>query len=100
MKTRESQGSFITVIWALIGKVKEVCAAGVPIHPRADLVAGLVLRPVVVRSMQRRLAEEAQLSNRVFRYSSSHSCAASCASSNTVIRGRGTHSSAPKRRAK
>lgn len=71
MKTRESQGSFIAVIWMLMVKVQELCTAGVPIHPRADLAAGLLLGPVVSRSLQRRRAEEARFSNRVFRYSSS-----------------------------
>ena len=100
MKTRDTQGSFITVLWALIGKVKEVAETGVPIRRRADLVADLLLLPVVARSTQRRLAEEARLSNRVSRYSSSHSCEASCASSNSIARCWGTHSSAPERRAK
>jgi len=72
MKTRDTQGSFITVIWTLIGKVKELAATGVPIPPRADLVADLLLFPVVARTTQRRLAEEARLNGLVFRYSNSY----------------------------
>ena len=82
MKTRDTQGSFITLIWTLLAKVKDVINANcVPIHPRADVVADLFLRPVVCRSIQRRQAEEARLSNFVFRYSSSPPRATSCASS-------------------
>ena len=81
MKTRETQGSFITIIWTLITKIKEVVAGSVLIHPRADVVADLFLLPVISRMTQRRLAEEARLSDIVFRYSSSHPCASSCASS-------------------
>jgi hypothetical protein len=71
MKTRDTQGSFITIIWTLIGKVKELAATGVPIPPRAELVADLLLFPVVTRTMQRRQAEETRLGGLVFRYSSS-----------------------------
>ena len=38
--------------------------------PRAATVADLLLQPVVSRTMQRRLAEEARLSSIVFRFSS------------------------------
>jgi hypothetical protein len=72
MKTRDTQGSFIILIWTLIAKVKEVTSAPVvSIHPRADLVADLLLRPLIFRCMQRRQAEETRLSQRVFRYCSS-----------------------------
>ncbi len=72
MKTQDTQGSFITLIWTLIAKVKDVTSAtSVPIHPRADMATDLLLQPVVFRGMQRRLAEEASLSPRVFRFSSS-----------------------------
>ena len=72
MKTKYTQGSFITLIWTLEAKVKDVTtASGVPIHPRADMVAHLLLQPVVFRTMQRRLAEEARLCARVFRFSNS-----------------------------
>lgn len=71
MKTRDTQGSFIILIWTLIAKVKEVISVGsVSIHPRADVVAGLFLLPVVTRSIQRRQAEEAGIRDRVFRFSS------------------------------
>lgn len=86
MKTRDTQGSFITVIWELIAKVKEVVAGSFPIHPRADVVAGLLLLPVISRMTQRRLAEEARLGDMVFRYNSSSSRASSCASSSLAAR--------------
>jgi len=84
MSTRDTQGSFIRIIWALIVKVKELTATSVPIHPRADVVADLLLLPVVTRGTQRRQAEEARLSHMVFRYSSSNPCASSCASSSPL----------------
>jgi hypothetical protein len=72
MKAQGTQGSFITVIWTLIAKVKEVTGiASVPIHPRVDVVSDLLLQPLVSRSIQRRLVEEARLSPRVYRFSSS-----------------------------
>jgi hypothetical protein len=86
MKTRGTLGPFITVIWELIAKVKEVAAGSFPIHPRADVVADLLLLPVISRMTQRRVAEEARLSDMVFRYSSSSSCASSCASSSLSAR--------------
>jgi hypothetical protein len=71
MKTQDAQGSFITLIWTLIAKVKDVTtASSVPIPPRADMVTDLFLQPVVSRTMQRRLVEEACLNPRVFRFSS------------------------------
>ena len=76
MKTQDWQGSFITVIWTLIEKVKEVTADSVPIHPRAEVADDLFLLPVVSRAIQRRLVEDAHLSDLVFRYSSSDQCAA------------------------
>jgi len=78
MKTREPQGSFIILIWTLMTKVQQVCTAGVPIHPRADSVADLLLRPLVSRVALRRRAEEGRFSNLVVRYSSYHPCASSC----------------------
>ncbi len=71
MKTRDTQGSFIALIWTLIAKVKEVTnAVGIPIHPPAHMAADLLLLPVVSRSTQRRLAEDAGLNHRVYRFSS------------------------------
>ncbi len=71
MNTRDTQGSFIILIWTLIARVKELTRAPiVPIHPRADLVADLFLRPMVCRSMQRRRAEDASLNHRGYRFSS------------------------------
>ncbi len=76
MNTQDLQGSFITLIWTLIAMVKDITnvditkADGVPVHPRADMVADLLLQPVVSRSIQRRLIEEARLSPRVYRFSS------------------------------
>jgi len=71
MNTRQAQGSFVALIWTLIVMVKEtVNAPAVPISPRASAVADLLLQPVVSRSMQRRQAEEARLSPRVYRFSS------------------------------
>ena len=84
MSTRDTQGSFIRIIWALIGKVKELATNGVPIPPRDDVAADLLLLPVVTRGRQRRQAEEAHLSHMVFRYSSSNPCASSCASSSPL----------------
>lgn len=82
MKTRDTQGSFIILIWTLIVKVKEIANAPIaPVHPRADMLADLLLRPIVCRSMQRRQAEEDRLSHQVFRYSSSHSSTPSYTSS-------------------
>lgn len=71
MKTRDSQGAFISLIWTLIAKVKEVTnAASVPIYPHADMAADLLLLPVVSRSTQRRMAEDACFNHRVYRFSS------------------------------
>ncbi len=71
MNTQDMQGSFITLIWTLIGKVKDVTnAESVPVPPRADMVADLLLQPMVSRSMHRELVEEALLRPRVFRFSS------------------------------
>ena len=84
MKTRDTQGSFITLIWTLMAKVKEITNGnGVITYPRADMVADLLLLPVVSRTMQRQLVEEARVSNLVFRYSSSPPRASSCASSSS-----------------
>jgi hypothetical protein len=69
MNPRDAQGSFIALIWTLIAKVKEVTGS-VCIHPRPGVVADLVLLPVVTRSVQRRQAEEANLSHRAYRFSS------------------------------
>lgn len=82
VKTRNTQGSFIILIWTLIAKVKEIANAPmVLIYPHSDVVASLLLRPVISRCVQRRQAEEARLSQRVFRYSSSSSDAPSYVSS-------------------
>jgi hypothetical protein len=82
MKARSTQGSFIILIWTLIATVKRITAAPcVFVYPRADKVASLLLHPVLCRCMQRRQADEARLSQRVFRYSSSSSDAPSYASS-------------------
>ena len=87
MRTQNRQGSFITLIRTLLTKAKEVSDVAAnadtqssPIHPRAEVVANLlVLRAISVR-MQERLAEEERLAERVFRYSSSDPCAAGCSS--------------------
>ena len=74
VKTRNTQGSFIILIWTLIAKVKQIANAPVvPTYPRADIMPSLLLCPVICRCTQRRQAEEARLSQRVFRYSSSQS---------------------------
>jgi hypothetical protein len=74
----KTQGSFINLIWALIAKIKEVTRAPiVHIHPGAEVVAGLFLVPVICRNTMRGQAEEACLSERVFRYSSSQPFASS-----------------------
>jgi hypothetical protein len=71
MNTHHMQGSFITLIWTLIAKLKEVTTANsVSIPPRAGMVADLLLRPIMSRTMQRRLAEDASLNHRVYRFSS------------------------------
>lgn len=72
MKTRDTQGSFVGLIWTLIVTVKRLTAAPrVLIYPHVDMAAGFLLCPVICRCMQRQQAEEARLSQRVFRYSSS-----------------------------
>ncbi len=79
MKTRDTQGAFITLIWTLIAKVKEVTQTErLPIHPRAELVAELLLQSVVSRSTQRRLAEDASLNHRVYRFSSVNNVTPAC----------------------
>ena len=79
MKTRETQGSFIALIWTLIAKVKDVTnASNVLIHPQADIVADLILQPTVFRSMQRRLAEDASLNHRVYRFSNVDNATSPC----------------------
>lgn len=80
METHDTQGLFMIIIWTLIARVKELTESPiVPIHPRADLVTDLFLRPVISRSIRRQEAEDARLRNRIFRYSSPHPCASSCA---------------------
>ncbi len=82
MKTRDTHGAFIILIWTLIAKVQRFTEAScVPIYPRADMVTGLLLCPVIGRCMLRRQAEEARLSQQVFRYSSSQPNQASYTSS-------------------
>jgi len=79
MKTRDTQGAFITLIWTLIAKVKEITnAERLPIHPRADLVAALLLQSVVSRSTQRRLVEDASLNHRVYRFSNVDNATSIC----------------------
>ena len=79
MKPRDTKGAFISLIWTLIAKVKEVTnASGVPIHPHADVAADLLLLPVVSRSTQRRLAEDASLNLRVYRFSSVDNATSPC----------------------
>lgn len=71
MNRRDAQGSFIVLIWTLIAKVKDLAKTPIVLfHPRADMVADLLLRPLIDRSMQRRLAEDASLNHRVYRFSS------------------------------
>ncbi len=46
MKTRDTQGSFIILIWALIAKVEQLTnVPGVSTYPRAELVADLLTAP-------------------------------------------------------
>ena len=86
MNTRDTQGSFIILIWMLIAQVKEITKAPIAsFHPRAEVLADLLLRPVIYRSVQRQQAEEARLSQRVFRYSSSHPLIPSSSSSFTTV---------------
>jgi hypothetical protein len=71
MRTHDTQGSFIALISTPTAAVEETgTAESVSIHPRADFVAALLLEAVVFRSMQRRLAEEARLTPKVYRFSS------------------------------
>lgn len=82
MKTQNTQGSFILLIGTLIAKVQQFAyAPGVPLHPRGVMVASFLLRPLLCRCTQRRQAEEARLSQGVFRYCSSPSNTPSYASS-------------------
>jgi hypothetical protein len=79
MNTRDNQGAFITLIWTLIAKVKEIAdAPSGPIHPHADIEADLLLLPVVSRGTQRRLAEDATLNHRAYRFSSVDSATLAC----------------------
>jgi hypothetical protein len=79
MKTRDTQGAFISLIWTLIAKVKQITtASSVPIHPHADRAADLLLQPVVSRSTQRRLAEDASLNHQVYRFSSVNNATSLC----------------------
>ena len=84
MNTQDLQGSFITLIWTLIAMVKDITnvditkADSVPVHPRADMVANLLLQPMVSRSMHRELVEEARLSPRVYRFSSVANATPAC----------------------
>jgi len=71
MKTRDAQGSFITVTWTLIAKVKELADAPIVlVPPRADMADGSLLQPMISCSMHRELVKEARLDPRVLRSSS------------------------------
>jgi len=78
MKTRQTHGAFIALIWALMRKVEEVTTGSVCTHPRPDMAADLLLQPVVSRGLQRRLAEDAGLTHRVYRFSSVDNETATC----------------------
>lgn len=98
MKTEVRQGLFIT----LINLVRTLTAqpnqaAGVapntddadtvPISPRPDAVANLLLLRALSRAVQDRLATGADCNERVFRYSSSQPCTTSFSSSLSGVRG-------------
>jgi len=79
MNKRNAQGSFIVLIWTLIGKVKELAYAPIVlIPPRAAIMTDLLLRPVITRSKQRRLAEDASSDHRVYRFSSVDNATTPC----------------------
>jgi hypothetical protein len=91
MRTQDTQGSFITLIRTFLAKAKEVSdvapaastadTGSVPVHPRADVVANLLLLRVLSGKLQERLADQDRLGDRVFRYSSSDPCVRCSASS-------------------
>jgi len=67
---------------ALLAQAKEASeiasnadTESVPIHPRANVVANLLILRGLSIKIQERLADEDQHSEKVFRYSSSNTCA-------------------------
>lgn len=85
MRTQSTSGSFITLIRAFLAKAKEISDAAsnadtesFPFHPRVDTVANLLVLQLLSRNIQERRAEEDRPAARVFRYSSSNSCAPAC----------------------
>lgn len=71
MSTRDAQGAFIALISKAPAEVEEIDAAeSLPIHPRAEFLAALLLDSIISRSMQRQQAEEARLCPKVYRFSS------------------------------
>lgn len=79
MNTRNAQGSFIVLIWTLIVKVKELTNTPIVLFPtRAGMAADFLLLPVVSRSTQRRLTEDASLNERVYRFSSVSNATPAC----------------------
>lgn len=79
MNTQDMQGSFITLIWTLIAMVQDITnAERVPLPPHADMVADLLLQPIISRTMQRQLVEEARLNPRVYRYNSADNATPPC----------------------
>ncbi len=81
MRTQDTQGSFITLIQRFLAKVKEISevasadstadAASASIPPRVEVVANLFMLHVLCLKIQKRLADQDRLSERIFRYSSS-----------------------------
>ncbi len=84
MRTQDTQGTLITLIRTFLAKTKEISdvasadsivdTASVSLHPRADVVANLLMLRVLFMKIQKRLADEDRLSERIFRYSSSNPC--------------------------
>jgi hypothetical protein len=82
MRTQDTQGSFITLIQRFLAKVKEISdvasadstvdIASGSVHPRADVVANLLMLRVLSLKIQKRLADEERVSERIFRYCSSN----------------------------
>lgn len=90
MRTQKTQGSFITLIRTFLAKAKEVSDVasnastdGAPVHPRADVVANLLVLRALSSKIQERLAEDDRGGERVFRYNSSPPSKPSYASSSS-----------------
>src|SRR4051812_24418830 len=92
MRAQGTSGLFISLIRTLLTKAGEsrrveaeaeadtvpvVNSDIVPIYPRVDVMAHLLVLRVLSRKVQERLAETDRLGDRVFRYSSSGTCTSS-----------------------